>query len=65
MAFLLKSVTVFSADYWRVHEDGTVTWDGQLNFYKDGETDKNDAEAGNLLDYRNLDEVIENAKKRV
>lgn len=52
-----------SADYWRVHEDGTVTWDGQLNFYKDGETDKNDANAGKLLDYRNLDEVIETAKK--
>ncbi len=52
-----------SADYWRVHEDGTVTWDGQLNFYKDGETDKNDANAGKLLDYRNLDEVIENANK--
>ena len=52
-----------SADYWRVHEDDTVTWDGQLNFYKDGETDKNDAEAGKLLDYRNLDEVIESAKK--
>ena len=52
-----------SADYWRVHENGTVTWDGQLNFYKDGETDKNDANAGKLLDYRNLDEVIKNANK--
>ena len=52
-----------SADYWRVHENGSITWDGQLNFYKDGETDKNDAEAGKLLDYRNLDEVIESAKK--
>ena len=52
-----------SADYWRVHENDSITWDGQLNFYKDDETDKNDAEAGKLLDYRNLDEVIESAKK--
>ena len=52
-----------SEDYWRVHEDGTISWDGHLNFYKDGETDINDATAGMKLDYRELDKEIAKAEK--
>ncbi len=50
-------------DYWLVHKDGSVSWDGHLNFYKEGETDKNDATAGFILGYKDLDKKIADAEK--
>ena len=50
-------------DHWRVHKNGEITWDGQLNFYMEGETDKEDAEAGKVLDYRDLKQLLKESKK--
>ena len=52
------------SDYWKLMDDGSIKWDGQLNLYMDGETDiaQMDSEMGKVLDYRELNDKLQEAQ---
>ena len=50
-----------SADYWLVHADGSVSWDGNLNLYMEELSNDQNPVDGLLKDYRKWDELYENS----